>query len=145
MSIATLSNVLKIFGGGEPSAEEERQLVKEALLMTLARASAADSQIHPVEVETVREIIRQATGEDISPADVRVAAHSELFESTPLTSCLAGIGRKIKAGDRAMIVRSLAEVIKSDVKVTAREVAFFNDVAGALKVTPAELAGLIAE
>jgi uncharacterized tellurite resistance protein B-like protein len=143
MSIAKLANVLKIFGGGEPSPEEERNLFKETLLMTLARASSADSSISPVEVETVRKIIKRVTDDDVSSADVRVAAHSELFETTPLTTCLSRIGRKLKVRDRVMVVQSLAEVIRSDVEVTAREVEFFDGIANALKVTPAELAGLI--
>jgi uncharacterized tellurite resistance protein B-like protein len=143
MSIAKLTHVLKIFGGAEPSPEEEHKLVKETLMMTLARASSADSSISPVEVETVREIIKRVTGDDVSSADVRVAAHAELFETTPLTTCLSRIGGKLKAKDRVMVVQSLAEVIRSDVEITAREVAFFDGVANALKVTPAELAGLI--
>lgn len=145
MSIASLNNVLKIFRGGEPTPEEQRQLVKEALLMTLARASSADTNIHPVEVETVQRIIKEVTGEEVSAADIRVAARSELFENTPLEKCLARIGRKLKAADRALIARSLAEVIRSDVKVTRYEVVFFDKIANALAVTPAELAGLIAD
>ena len=48
MSIASLSNVLKLFGGSEPSEEEKRALVKEATLMALARCTSADSNIKQV-------------------------------------------------------------------------------------------------
>ena len=57
MSIADLSGVLKIFGGSDPSPEEQKDLFKEALLMTLARASSSDSSIQPVEVESIRDIL----------------------------------------------------------------------------------------
>ena len=43
MSIASLSGVLKIFGGSEPTPDEKAELAKEVMLMTLARATSADT------------------------------------------------------------------------------------------------------
>ena len=143
MSMAGLKNILKIFGGSEPTEEERQLLVKEAALMTLARATASDSNIKNVEVETVREIVQRVTGEEVSVADVRVAANSKLFESAPLERYLEGVGRKIDVKDRLHIASALAEVINSDERVSSREVTFFNMVAEAFQLTPAELAGLI--
>ena len=48
MSIASLGGVLKIFGGSEPTPEEQAQLTKEVMLMTLARATAADTNIKAI-------------------------------------------------------------------------------------------------
>lgn len=143
MSMAGLKNILKIFGGSELTEEEKQALVKEAALMTLARATASDSNIKKVEVETVRQIVERVTGEHVSVADVRVAANSKLFESAPLERYLEDVGRKIDVADRLDIANALADVIKSDERVSSREVAFFNMVAGAFQLTPAELAGLI--
>lgn len=142
MSIANLSSILKIFGGGEPTEDERNQVFKEALLMTLARASDSDENVSPVEVETVQELVMRVTGEEVSIADVRVAAASKLYEKAPLKSHLAKIARTLTPQQRVLIVESLCEVIKSDVRVTEREVEFFNMVAEALRITPAELAGL---
>jgi uncharacterized tellurite resistance protein B-like protein len=143
MNISNLTNVLKLFRGHRPTANEKSELVGEALLMTLARASSEDTNITPVEVSTVQNIIKKVTGHEVTEADVRIAAHADLFEERSLEDCLAHVRGELESKDRAMIVRSLAEVIKSDVTVTAREVAFFDKVASALKVTPAEVAGLI--
>jgi len=143
MSIADLSNILKFFSGGDPSPEEQEQLVKEALLMTLARAASADANIAPCEVETVQAILKRETGDDISTADIRVAARGELYEQTPLEQYLSSVSRKLKEADRARIARTLAEVIKSDVRVTTREVDFFNQMAGALDLSPAAMMGLV--
>ena len=143
MSMAGLKNILKIFGGSELTEEEKQALVKEAALMTLARATASDSNIKKVEVETVRQIVERVTGEHVSVADVRVAANSKLFESAPLERYLEDVGRKIDVADRLDIANALAEVINSDERVSSREVTFFNMVAGAFQLTPAELAGLI--
>ena len=143
MSLSGLKNVLKIFGGSEPTDEEKQALVKEAALMTLARATASDSNIKKVEVETVRQIVERVTGEEVTVADVRVAANSKLFESAPLERYLDDVGRKIDVSDRLHIANALADVINSDERVSSREITFFNMVAGAFQLTPAELAGLI--
>jgi uncharacterized tellurite resistance protein B-like protein len=139
----TFTNILKIFGGGEPTEEEKAELFKEVAVMTLARATASDTNIKPVEIETVRLIIERVTGENAEEADVRVAANSKIFESEPLEKYLARAGRVLDVGDRITIAEALAEVIVSDARVTSKETAFFNMVAEAFHLTPAELAGLI--
>ncbi len=144
MSIADLSNVLKIFGESEPESDDQKELYTEALLMTLARASSSDANIHAVEVESIQQIMQRETGAEISSQDVRKAARTELYESIPLRKYLGSVRRKLSPKDRASIVRLLAEVIKSDTEISVLEVDFFNMVADALRTTPAELAGLIA-
>jgi len=141
MNLASLESVLKVLKGGEPKANET--LFKETLLMTLARASDSDSQIQPVEVETVRKLVKQIIGADVSAADVRIAAGSEIYEKTPLDKCLAHVRGKLTAEQRATIVQALAKVIKSDTDITKRELEFFDKMAGALKATPSEVAGLV--
>jgi len=143
MSIVEFKSILKIFGGGKPTPEEKQQLFDEALLMTLARATSSDTNIQPVEVEAVQKILKKETGEDISAAKIRIAAGSELFESTPLEKYLSKVRRQLTTDDRVKIVNALAGVIKSDVRVSSFETDYFDMVARALKITPAELAGLI--
>jgi uncharacterized tellurite resistance protein B-like protein len=143
MAIADLKNVLKIFGGSEMSEESENELFKEVLLMTLARASDADINIQTVEVDRIREIIMQHTGEEVSAADIRVAARAELYAEATLRKYLASVRKKLKSRHRAETVHALADVFRSDSAVSVLEVDFFNGVAEALQVTPAELAGLV--
>lgn len=143
MSISNFSNILKIFGGAEPTEEEKQELFKEVTVMALARATASDTNIKPVEIETVRLIIERVIGEDVSEAEVRVQANSKLFESEPLEKYLTRAGRVLDVKDRITIAEALAEVIVSDARVTSKETRFFNMVADAFQLTPAELAGLI--
>ena len=143
MSIADLSNVLKIFGESELNSDDQKELYTEALLMTLARASSADANIHAVEVESIQQIMQREAGAEVSSQDVRKAARTELYESTPLRKYLGSVRRRLTQEDRINIVRLLAEVIKSDTEVSVLEVDFFNMVAEALRTTPAELAGLV--
>jgi uncharacterized tellurite resistance protein B-like protein len=144
MAIADLSSVLKIFGGSEPTEEERQALFREVLLMTLSRATSADANIDTAEVDTVQTILKKTLGDDIDAAEIRVAAKSEIYERAPLPDYLASVAKKLDSAERVAIAEALAEVIRSDCRISEREVNFFDMVAKALKITPAELAGIIA-
>ncbi|MBT7333714.1 MAG: hypothetical protein HN856_04995 [Gammaproteobacteria bacterium] len=142
MSIASLAGVLKIFGGSQPSPGERAQLAREVMLMTLARATAADTNIKAVEVDKVREVLLTHTGEDFSEADVRVAASSRLFEKAPLDRYISSSAKALDADDCLNIATALAEVINVDGRVNSHEISFFNNIVNALGLTPAQLMGL---
>lgn len=112
--------------------------------MVLARASSSDAAIHEVEIESIQEIVKRETGSDLTVQDVRKAARTELYESTPLSKYLSSASRDLTDKDRSRVIQLLAEIIKSDTEVSVLEVDFFNMVAAALRVTPAEVAGLTA-
>ena len=144
MAIADLKNVLNIFGGADVSEEQQKDLFAEVLLMTLARAANADINIQTVEVDRIREILKQHTGEDFSSADIRVAARAELYAESTLRKYLGSVRGKLTAVNRAEVIRALADVFRIDSNVSVLEVEFFDRVAEALQVTPAEIAGLVA-
>ncbi len=143
MAIADLKNVLKIFGGSEVSDEHQNELFKEVLLMTLARAADADINIQNVEVERIQEILKGHTGEEFTRADIRVAARSELYAEATLMKYLNSVYKKMKTAHRAETIQALADVFRSDKTVSVLEVDFFDKVAEALHVTPAQIADLI--
>ena len=143
MSLASLDHILKFLGGAEPTADDLKDIVNETVLLVLARATAADTNIKHLEVESVRDIIKKITGEDVTAKEVRMASHAGIFNTDPLERHLARVCNKIDIHDRVMIANALAEVILVDKRVTAREVRFFNMVAAALNLTPANIAGLM--
>lgn len=145
MAIAELSNVLNLFREKEMTPGAKEDLFKEVLLMTLAHASSSDSNIDPVEVETVQKIMKEYTDEVVSSADVRLASRPALFEAAPFAKYLASVRKKMDPQQRATVVVALAEVIKSDTRVSVLEIDFFNMVARELHATPAEIVGLHAE
>ena len=142
MSIASLTGIAKIFGGSDPTPEEQAQLAKEVMLMTLARATSADTNIKAIEIEKVREVLKAHTGEDFPAADVRVAAHSEIYERAPLDRYISTSAKKLTDADRLDIAQALEEVINADGRVSDWEISFFNTVVTALALTPAQLMGL---
>lgn len=142
MKIADLSNVLRIFRSSELNAEEAAALYKEAMLMTLARATDTDYNVKAREVATVQRILKDATGDEFSEADIRVAAGSEIYQTAPLEKHLAQAARKLEPAQRIRILHALAEVIRSDAEINSAEIQFFNTVAAALNLTPAQIVGL---
>ena len=144
MAIADLKNVLNVFGGSDLSDSEQAELRKEVMLMTLARAADADINIQSVEVDRIREILKDSTGEDFSSADIRLAARAELYAEANLRKYLGTVRKKLRPQDRADIVKALADVFRSDSNVSVLEIDFFNRTVEALNATPAQIAGLVA-
>ena len=144
MAIADLKNVLNVFGGSELSEGEQEELRKEVMLMTLARAADADINIQSVEVDRIREILKECTGEDFSSADIRLAARAELYAEANLRKYLGTVRKKLRPQDRADVVKALADVFRSDSNVSVLEIDFFNRTVEALNATPAQIAGLVA-
>jgi len=143
MGLVDLQRIKSIFTG-ERSQEEKNEAFKELLIMVLSRATDADMYTDPVEVETVIKVLKEYLQIDVSSSQVHQAAGSDLYEAAPLPSYLAKIGPQLDDKDRCIIVRALIDVLRSDGHVRSTEVDYFNMVANALRLTPAEIAGLVA-
>ena len=112
--------------------------------MTLAQASRADANIHPLEIETIQQIMRRETGQVLTEADIRKAVQSDLYESAKLSTFLRRVRSQLNAKKKTTILQALVDVIKSDTKINVLEIDFFNRVVDALRMTPAEQFGLSA-
>ena len=139
---STLNVIATLFSDQNLTTEEEEELFNETLLMTLARATSADTNIHPIEVDLVQVKVKEVTGQSVTSADVRVAANSHLFEKTSLENWLVRINTILSIEQKVTIVQALSDIIRADERVTLREVTFFNMVSDALRLKPAHLIGL---
>lgn len=135
-------DLLKGLFSGADSETNSRQLLKEILLLVLARATRADTNIETDELETVQSILSDVLGETISLADIKLAANSEMFERRSLDRSLTKATRKLSDEDRILILKSLAQVFGADNQIRESELDYFDRVANALKATPSEVAGL---
>lgn len=138
---STLNLISSLFSDN-PNEEQVEELFNEVLLVTLARATKADSNIHPVEVELVKEKLEAVTGHLVSVKDVRVAANSELFERTTLDNLLGRVSSLVSIDKKIVLMKALSDILKADQRVTEREIRFFNRVSRSLSVTPADIIGL---
>jgi len=144
MAIADVSSVLEIFGESSPSEEKQKELYREVLLMTLARASRSDANIHPLEIKTIQQIMQRETGQELTEADIRKAARPDLYESVNLRKYLRSVQGQLNTENKTTIMQALADVIKSDTQINVLEIDFFNRVVDVLRITPAAQVGLTA-
>ena len=136
-----LNSILKLFQSGS-TKQSNTDIFNEAVLMTLARATNADTNIKHIELEAVQRIVTETTGVEVSLTDVRIAAKSHLFESATLERYLASVGKVLHLKQKISLLEAIVGVIHSDERVSSREISFFNMVSQALGITPAELMGL---
>ncbi len=134
-----MTGISKLFGGASLTEEERANLVKEVMLMTLARAAASDTNIKSVEIDKVQEVLQARTGEEIPTSEIRVAANSALFEKVSLDKYLARSGKNLELEERVEIINALREVIGSDDRISEMEQDFFNMVVEALDIPAANL------
>ncbi len=142
MAFGNLRSVLRIFGGSSTSEKTQDELYRDVLMMTLAEASRADANIHPLEIEMIQQIMQRETGQDLTEADIRVASRSEMYRSVNLLKYLRRARVQLNAENKATILQALVDVIKSDAKINVLEIDFFNRVIKALRMSPAEQQGL---
>jgi uncharacterized tellurite resistance protein B-like protein len=96
-------------------------------------------------VSSIQDMLKEATGEEFSGAQVRKAANSHLYEKAPFRKYLGGVRKKLRTEDRVKIANCLSTLMKKDEHVSVLEIDFFDKVVNALEIRPAELVGLIAE
>ena len=125
------------------AGKNKQDLFKEVLALVLARATRADTNVAPVEIDHVIEVLQEQTGETFSPADIRTAASSQIFASQSLERTLTRASGKLTETERANILRSLAGIIRSDTEIRYQELEFFDHVAIALRASPSEISGLV--
>jgi uncharacterized tellurite resistance protein B-like protein len=138
MTFSDFRRRLRALGGSSASEGSQDELYKEVLLMTLARASKADANIHPAEIETILQTMQRETGQDFVEADIRKASQPDLYESANLRKYLRSVQGRLNDENKVTILRALVDVIKSDTEINVLEIDFFNRVVDALRVTPAD-------
>ena len=124
------------------AGKDEEVLFKEVILLVLAGATRADSNVESIEVEHIQKALRELTGEEFSRGDILTASSSEIYETQSLERTLANAARKLGQEKRSVILSCLADLIRADSSIRDQELEFFDQVATALKATPSEIAGL---
>ena len=143
MSLVDFAKLKQLFGDTPETADPG--LFRELFVLVLSRATDADAYTHAAEIKAVQDVIREELGEELSAAEVRTAALSKIYESTPLQRCLTDAAPKLSMAQRRTILTSLVRIMRADDRVSSREAEFFNMVVDALHLTAADAAGLLVE
>jgi len=141
MALGDLIQVKKIFGVST-EVKADAEVYREFMLMVLARETDADAYTHPAEVQVVQRVLEEHLGERVKSSDVRIAAHSRLYETAPLERYISRVGLRFSKYERYGLVSALIEVLKADGRVATAEVEYFNMVVSALDLDFADAAGL---
>lgn len=141
MSLINFESLTSLFQSSGSDEASER-LMKEVLVLVLARATSADKNVDPSEIAAVQAVLSEVLGESVSAADIKLASQSELFERQTLDRYLNKAARKMNDEDRVLILQCLLRVLRSDDHIREFELDYFDRVANALKATPSEIAGL---
>lgn len=137
--VVFLRGMLQHFGS---SGDANRSLAHDTLLTVLSRMTNADSNIKTVEVEQVIKTFHSVTGENLSQADVRVAARGDVYENISFSKHLANLSGRLSTAEKRLICKSMVEVIKADDDVNVGEVGFFNEVCKSLNIDASDVAEL---
>ena len=143
MSLINFDSISKLVRNSKNKAQHKQELFQEVLVMVLARATSADSNVEKVEIAKVRGVLKEQLNIEFTDAEIRTAASSEIFETQSLERYLSSATRKLDERERTVILASLASVIRSDEEIRVFELDFFDRVALALRASPSEIAGLI--
>ena len=141
MGIIKMDNI-KALLNNELSAEQKQKAFKELLVLVLARGTRADLYTHETEVSAAQRVIKDYIGEDVSAAELRIAASSEIFEMAPLNKHVSKVATSFEGADRIVIINALKDVLQADGHVRQPEIDFFDKMASALKLKPSEIAGI---
>lgn len=140
-AVAILGAVQLLTGGEkEEEGAEKMPLGNEVLLKVLAQGTRADTNIHEDEVAEVQRIFNELTGDEVSAAEIRVAALGEHYEDKSLRKYLSGVADQLNRDEKLRIAKALGQVIKADERISPNETGFFNQVVEALKLSPSDVA-----
>ena len=137
-----LSHIRSLFSSGYQN-EGDSKAYRELMVMILTRATDADCYAHPAEVQAVQTVIKRHLGEELTEEQVTDVSHCDLYQEAPLEKYIARLAPRLSLQQRRDIVVALMEVLQSDGQVAATEAEYFNSVVHSLRMTYAEVAGLI--
>jgi len=142
MSNYDFSLIKSVFKDGKISKKDEADLFREVMFMVLTRASAADLHIDTVEVALIIEILKDSLGLEFSEADIRIASTSSLYKTASLEKYVKKCAKGLSVERRMDVLNALARLFQSDGTTGVLEAEFFNQIANALGLEPAQLYGL---
>ena len=131
----------QLSGGG--TAAQEKEVFRDLLISVLSRGSRADLHTDSEEIALIQKLVAEHTGEELDAGSIRATAI--MASSDNSMRSVAKLASKLPENYRILVIDALRAVILADDRVSHREIDFFNSVAGALRLSYADVAGLLEE
>ena len=120
---------------------DEREVFKELLYAILCKAARVDLHADTTEVDMIAKIMLEYTGEEYDSAAIRteISAKSRDDSLRPV----AQLASKLSEEMRVLAIVALEQVMRADETVSYAEIDYFNAVAAAMRLSFADVAGLV--
>jgi hypothetical protein len=140
MTLVDLTNLKTMICNGSIGADE-REWFRELLYLILTKAARVDLHADESEVSTIKRIMKEYTGEDYDEGDIRAEAIAQSRENS--LRPVAKLGSRLPETYCVLAIQALEEVMRADDNVSYAEIDYFNAVASAMRLSFADVAGLI--
>jgi len=140
MALVNLQS-LKSLMTSTASADDERENYKTLLFTILTKASRVDLHTDGSEVELIQKIMLEYTGETYDAGSIRAEAIAQSQDES--LRPVAKLAAKLPESMRVLAIDALASVMRADDQISYAEIDYFNAVAGAMRLSFADVAGLL--
>ena len=140
MALVNLQN-LKSLMTSTTSADDDRENYKTLLFTILTKASRVDLHTDGSEVELIQKIMLEYTGETYDAGSIRAEAIAQSQDES--LRPVAKLAAKLPESMRVLAIDALASVMRADDQISYAEIDYFNAVAGAMRLSFADVAGLL--
>jgi uncharacterized tellurite resistance protein B-like protein len=140
MALVNLQS-LKSLMTSTTSADDDRENYKTLLFTILTKASRVDLHSDGTEIELIQKIMFDYTGETFDAGSIRAEAIAQAQGES--LRPVAKLAAKLPESMRVLAIDALASVIRADDNISYAEIDYFNAVAGAMRLSFADVAGLL--
>jgi len=140
MALVNLQS-LKSLMTSTTSADDYRESYKTLLFTILTKASRVDLHSDGTEIELIQKIMFDYTGETYDAGSIRAEAITQAQGES--LRPVAKLAAKLPESMRVLAIDALASVIRADDNISYAEIDYFNAVAGAMRLSFADVAGLL--
>ena len=140
MALVNLQS-LKSLMTSTTSADDDRESYKTLLFTILTKASRVDLHSDGTEIELIQKIMFDYTGETYDAGSIRAEAIAQAQGES--LRPVAKLAAKLPESMRVLAIDALASVIRADDNISYAEIDYFNAVAGAMRLSFADVAGLL--
>ena len=99
----------------------------------------ADDKINPAEVEEIRRVYLQLTGQSLTPRQVHEAALAAQNDGRTIHEFLSVLTGLMSEPDRGMVYRAAYMIAMADGVLSAEERALLEDTADVLRLSPSQV------
>lgn len=126
---------------GQSGAADERETFKQLLFKILTKAARVDLHTEGAEVAMIQRIMLAYTGEEYDAGTIRAEALAQSQEDS--LRPVARLAAKLPESFCVLAIVALEEVMRADENVSYAEIDYFNAVAAAMRLSFADVAGLV--